>query len=176
MTLPPPGDLWTGDSHSVLWFGFAFQASVTYFSMTWSGQTPKIFKLAVVHLWPSPLILIQLLSLTQRMRFLLPILSVAFCSAFRVSDLLEPFIENTKRSSGHYPTVHGQGYPENAAENEADDHILPVFLITFFGALFKNILTLVKEEKVVQGIHLQIFTIILFFIMLLCCCVAYDAF
>ena len=172
MTLPPPGDLWTGDSHSVLWFGYAFQASVTYFSMTWSGQTPKIFKLAVVHLWPSPLILIQLLSLTQRMRFLLPILSVAFCSAFRVSDLLEPFIENTKRSSGHYPTVHGQGYPENAAENEADDHILPVFLITFFGALFKNILTLVKEEKVVQGIHLQIFTIILFFIMLFCCCVA----
>ncbi len=83
------------------------------------------------------------------MRFLLPILSVAFCSAFRVSDLLEPFIENTKRISGHYPKAQGQGYSENAAENEADDHILAVFLVTFFGALLKNILTLDKQEKMV---------------------------
>ena len=90
------------------------------------------------------------------MRLLLPIFSVAFCSAFRVSDLLEPFIENTNlRNSRHYPKVQSHGYPENAAENEAEDHILPVFLITFFGALLKNILTLDKQEKVVQGIYLQ---------------------
>ena len=98
------------------------------------------------------------------MRLLLPIFSVAFCSAFRVSDLLEPFIENTNlRSSRHYPKVEGQGYPENAAENEAEDHILPVFLITFFGALLKNILTLDKQDKLVQGIYLHIFTFILLY-------------
>ena len=83
------------------------------------------------------------------MRLLLPILCVAFCSGFRVSDLLEPFIGNTNpRSSGHYPGV--QGYPENAAESEDEDLIFPVFLITFIGALFKNILT-AKKEEVVQG-------------------------
>ena len=46
--------------------------------------------------------------------------------------------------------------PENAAErqNDVEDQILPVFLITFFGALLVNILTLdtdIQKEKV-QGI------------------------
>lgn len=75
----------------------------------------------------------QLQSLPLRMRLLLLILSVAFCGAFRVADFFESFIED-------------------ATERETEDHIIPVFLITFFGALFKNILTAKKkEEPVVQG-------------------------
>ena len=94
----------------------------------------------------------QLKSLTHRMRLLLTILCIAFCSGFRVSDLLEPFIGKTNpRSSSHYPSFQVQGYPENAAESEDEDLIFPVFLITFIGALFKNILIAEKKEEVVQG-------------------------
>ena len=70
------------------------------------------------------------------MRLLFFLLSAAFCSAFTVTD------------------IHN---PENAAErqNDEEDQILPVFLITFVGALLVNILTLdtdIQEEKVqVQG-------------------------
>ena len=60
----------------------------------------------------------------------------AFCSAFTVTDLLNP---------------------KNVAErqnDEDDNQILPVFLITFIGALLVNILKLDKDiqEKKVQGI------------------------
>ena len=66
------------------------------------------------------------------MRLLLVFISAVFCSAFTVTDLLNP---------------------ENAAERQSDveDQILPVFLITFIGALFKNILTAKKKEELVQG-------------------------
>ena len=54
------------------------------------------------------------------MRLLLFLLSTSFCSDFTVTDLLNP---------------------ENAAEKQINvkDHILPVFLITFIGALLINI-------------------------------------
>ena len=70
------------------------------------------------------------------MRLLLFLRFAAFCSAFALSDLLNP---------------------ENAAERQNDedeDQILPVFLITFIGALLVNILKLDKDiqEKKVQGI------------------------
>ena len=74
------------------------------------------------------------------MRLLLLILSVAFCGAFRIADLLKPFHENRERNRGSYST-----------ESETDDHILPVFFITFIGALIKNILTAEKKEELVQG-------------------------
>ena len=75
------------------------------------------------------------------MRLLLFLLFAAFCSAFTVTDILNP---------------------ENAAErqNDVEDQFLPVFLITFIGALLVNILTLdtdiqppdtIQEEKV-QGL------------------------
>ena len=70
------------------------------------------------------------------MRLCFLFLFTAVCSAFTVTDLLNP---------------------ENAAErqNDVEDQILPVFLITFIGALLVNILTLddtdIQEEKV-QGI------------------------
>ena len=69
------------------------------------------------------------------MRLCFLLLFTAVCSAFTVTDLLNP---------------------ENASErqNEVEDQILPVFLITFFGALLVNILTLdtdIQKEKV-QGI------------------------
>ena len=70
------------------------------------------------------------------MRLLVFLVSAAVCSAFTVTDLLNP---------------------KNAAErqnDEDDDQMLPAFLITFLGALFINILTLdtdIQEEKV-QGI------------------------
>ena len=79
------------------------------------------------------------------MRLLLILLSTSFCGAFKVTDLLDP---------------------ENAAERQSnvENQFLPVFLITFIGAVFVNILTLdtdiqqtiqppdiIQEEKV-QGI------------------------
>ena len=80
------------------------------------------------------------------MRLCFFLLFTAVCSAFTLTDLLNP---------------------ENAAErqNDVEDQILPVFLITFFGALLVNILTLdtdilptiqlpeIQEEKV-KGISL----------------------
>ena len=77
----------------------------------------------------------QLQSWPHRMRLLLLILSVAFCGAFRISDLFESLIDKS----------------DYATESETEDHILPVFLITFIGALFKNILTAKKKEELVQG-------------------------
>ena len=82
------------------------------------------------------------------MRLLVFLVSPAFCSAFTVTDILNP---------------------ETAAERQSDveDQILPVFLITFIGALLVNILTLdtdiqpttqppdIQEEKV-QGIFILI--------------------
>ena len=74
------------------------------------------------------------------MRLLPFLLFAAFCSAFTVTDLLTP---------------------ENAAERQSDvdDQILPVFLTTFIGAVFINILTLdtdmqptIQEEEKVQDI------------------------
>ena len=79
----------------------------------------------------------QLQNLPHRMRLLLLILSAAFCGAFRISDLF-----------GFGSLVDKHDY---ATESETKDHILPVFLITFFGALFKNILTAKKKEELVQG-------------------------
>ena len=69
------------------------------------------------------------------MRLCFFLLFTAVCSAFTVTDLLNP---------------------ENAVErqNDVEDQILPVFLITFFGALLVNILTLdtdIQKENV-QGI------------------------
>ena len=70
------------------------------------------------------------------MRLCFLLLFTAVCSAFTVTDLLNP---------------------KNAVErqnDEDDDQILPAFLLTFLGALFINILTLdtdIQEEKV-QGI------------------------
>ena len=77
----------------------------------------------------------QLQNLPHRMRLLLLILSAAFCGAFRISDLFGSLVDKH----------------DYATESETKDHILPVFLITFFGALFKNILTAKKKEELVQG-------------------------
>ena len=66
------------------------------------------------------------------MRLLLLLVSVVFCSGFTVTDLL---------------------IPENAADRQFDveDQILPVFLITFIGALLNNILNFGGQETNVQG-------------------------
>ena len=60
------------------------------------------------------------------MRLLPFLLFAAFCSVFTVTDLHNPEIAVERQS-------------------DVEDQILPVFIITFIGAVFVNILTLVTD-------------------------------
>ena len=64
------------------------------------------------------------------MKLLLFLLSASFCSAFTVTDLLNP---------------------ENAADrqNDEEDHILPLLLITFIGGLLINSLIFLQGKYLI---------------------------
>ena len=108
--------------------------SVPYLLYASAWPTPDLLGTVKLGRWQNTGISVsnQLLSSTLRMRLLLLLLSVAFCCGFTVTDLL---------------------IPENAADRQFDveDQILPVFLITFIGALLNNILNFGGQETNVQG-------------------------
>ena len=114
-----------------------FCASLT--SLTYSTHLPDLLLtwLAQLNLGADKILVSQFLiscwAWLLRMRLLLLLLSLAFCCGFTVTDLLNP---------------------ENAEDRQFDveDQILPVFLITFIGALLNNILNFGGQETNVQGI------------------------
>ena len=132
-----------------------FCASLT--SLTYSTHLPDLLLtwLAQLNLGADKILVSQFLiscwAWLLRMRLLLLLLSLAFCCGFTVTDLLNP---------------------ENAEDRQFDveDQILPVFLITFIGALLNNILNFGGQETNVQGISFIVYPAFGLFHTLICKC------